>query len=337
MMHIQTSAWREGGTLRFDGAVGVDRWFQEMGLLGLSPKDTRVFLDGVDVTDRSVEFDQGKGTCVLMSDPIALDENYEIRKEVRTGQVVVLLPQPMAHYRYLTFEIGHTCGLSQLHTKCPVSDPERFAHGHQTEPISDDLVLMFWRWARARGFRGTVLWHLYNEPWQEKERITKLLAAMRAEAPNQESHLWTGVGSGQARKDEIGVNHVVWTNYAIVQPQDLDNRRAAMTGEGDYARARRAGACGRAKGFELIIDHYGNWLKCCSDWRCEESVGNVLVDDWNGLLASYEGARAVAWQSAEEFAQLPRLCRACITENPMLSQTAMVPPGRAAWSQEETR
>jgi len=235
--------------------------------------------------------------------------------------------------RYLTFEISDTCALAKLHPRCPVSDAGRYRYGRQDGSITDDFVMEFWRWARSHGFHGTLLWHMYNEPFPHRARIDALLKMMRAEEPTQQSHLWTSVQSATERKSEAGVDHVVWTDYSVVAPDQLDNRRASVVGEGDYAGAPRASTCGRSRDFELIIDNRGNWLRCCNDWRCEDSLGNALHDrDWEGLLRAYMRLKVITWSDRGTFEDLPRQCRACVTYNPMLHRTALPPPGKAGWS-----
>lgn len=231
--------------------------------------------------------------------------------------------------QYLTFEVNPNCNLAAIHPKCPINDPERYRFGRTDRVLQDEDILAFWRWCRDGGFDGVVLWHLYNEPTLALGRITALMTQMQAEVPSQRFHLWTN------HRSAVRLNaftHVQLTDYAVVRPSDLDNRRASVTGEGrPYAEARKAsGACGRGAGWEVIIDHHGNWLLCCNDWRCEESVGNIFVDAWPALLAWYQDKARIAWHDRESYEALPRLCRACMDVNPKLHRTARLPKGVSA-------
>lgn len=229
----------------------------------------------------------------------------------------------LSHQQYLTFELNATCNMANEHPRCPTSDPERFKFGKTERKLTDAIVLSFWRWAYYHhGFRGVVLWHLYNEPTLVKTRISALLKQMHAEAPEQRSHLWTN--SPNAVK-LVGFQHVQLTDYRVVRPDDLDNRRASTSGEGrPYSFVKPSGRCGRGFGWELILDAHGNWLLCCNDWQNEASIGNVFTDDWEVLLRRYAQAE-IGWHDKASYDRLPRLCRSCMTVNPGLHRSARMP------------
>lgn len=227
----------------------------------------------------------------------------------------------MQNLRFLTFEIGSDCGLARLHEKCPVSDPERYLFGQHERRIDDELVLGFWRRMRQLGFRGTVLWHLYNEPSKENARIQGLMATMRAEAPNQTFHLWTN-----NHTQFEGYDFIKLTDYRVVRPSDLDDRRRTTKGEGDWhtVRAREPrGGCSRAENWEFIVDNRGNVLMCCNDWRCEGSFGCLFTEDWDTVIGKWQAKAAIEWTDRASFEALPRICRACVTYNPNLHNTAI--------------
>jgi hypothetical protein len=233
--------------------------------------------------------------------------------------------------QYLTFEVNSTCNLAALHPRCPINDPERYRFGRTDAVLTDEAILGFWQWMCAGGFAGIVLWHLYNEPTLALDRTERLMTAMQAERPDQRFHLWT---NHRAASRLAGFNHIQVTDYALVRPGDLDNRRASVCGDGrpyrDLRRSQRVGVCGRGAGWEVIIDHHGNWLLCCNDWRAEESVGNIFVDDWSTLRDHYQTRARIAWRDEASYNALPRLCRACLDVNPNLHKTARVPVMGAA-------
>lgn len=227
--------------------------------------------------------------------------------------------------QYLTFEINPTCNLAAVHPKCPINDPDRYGYGETTHVLSDDLIITFWLWLRGQGFDGIILWHLYNEPTLAITRIRALQKRMQDIAPSQRFHLWTNAPKAVGFK---GFDHIQLTDYREVRPEVLDNRRASVVGEGKpYALVTPSGSCGRGVGWELIIDHHGNWLLCCNDWRCEESVGNIFTADWSTLLARYEEKARITWNDEASYKALPRLCRACLDVNPKLHRTARMPKG----------
>lgn len=228
----------------------------------------------------------------------------------------------MKDVRYLTFEVNDTCNMDVIHPKCPINDPERYRFGSVDRDLTDDVIVQFWSWADVMGFRGIVLWHLYNEPTLALPRIEALMARIKRLAPEQRFHLWTN--SHQAVK-LVGFNHVQLTNYHDVRPDDLDNRRASTRGEGrSYDAMPSSGFCGRGYGWEVIIDHHGNWLLCCNDWRCEESVGNILDNPaWRDLFDAYKLKADVRWTNKESYERLPRMCRSCMDVNPNLHRSAL--------------
>jgi hypothetical protein len=228
----------------------------------------------------------------------------------------------MKPVRYLTFEVNSNCNLASIHPRCPVNDPERYMFGDTSKVLTDQDIIDFWFWCRySYGFEGVVLWHLYSEPTLSIDRIRGLMKTMHTMYPTQRFHLWTN-----NVRDFAGFEHVQLTDYRIVRPNDLDNRRESTRGEGDYARVGESGRCIRGTyGWEIIIDNHGNWLLCCNDWRCEENAGNILAtDDWQSILHRYvEMTRDISWTDKASFEALPRMCRSCITVNPLLHRSAI--------------
>jgi hypothetical protein len=223
--------------------------------------------------------------------------------------------------KYLTFEINKTCNLTKVHDKCPINDPERYKFGNTQYELDEDIIHAFWTVCVSRGFRGIVLWHLYNEPTQKLVEIQRMLARMRKDIPDQRSHLWTN--SPNAKPE--GFDHIELTDYRVIRPQELDSRRTTVEGEGDYTLAPQNGVCGRSKNWEIIIDFHGNWITCCNDWRCEGSLGNLFTHPWTQLFQAYEKRAVVQWGNETSFNAMSRMCRACVTYNTNLHRTAMPP------------
>lgn len=223
--------------------------------------------------------------------------------------------------RYMSFEINRTCNLSVVHKdKCPISHPERYKFSHSKIPLSDEVILGFWRWAReTKGFRGFVMWHSYNEPTYAMPRIRKLMAEMKAEDPWQPFQLTTNT-----RPDVPGFDIVKFSDYE--GGLRLDNRMATNTGEGKpYDEMPPKGWCGRGLGWECLIDYFGNWCLCCNDWRDEEAVGSIMVDDWERLYTAWKAkAKTIQWHDEATYNALPRMCRSCLDKNPSLHKTGGV-------------
>ena len=218
--------------------------------------------------------------------------------------------------RYLTFEINTACLNIALHKgKCPISHKERYKFSTSDKTLSEDIIMEFWRWARTKGFRGIILWHMYNEPVLVLEKIRKLMKTMRLEDIYQPFQLTTSIKGN-------------YTDFNIVKFSDydggleLDNRIQTNEGQGKpYSEMPVVGWCARGLGWEIPIDNYGNWCLCCNDWRCEESVGNIIYENWDHLYSLWKKKRTkIRWIDKISYDSLPRMCRACLDKNPSISK-----------------
>jgi len=217
--------------------------------------------------------------------------------------------------RLLTFEINNTCNNWVEHkNRCPISHPERYKFSTSNIVIGDKIILDFWRFCRTRGFRGMILWHMYNEPVLVLNRILSLMKKMKEEDPFQPFQLTTSIPGDYPEFDNVKIS-----DYE--GGLQLDNRIETNTGEGKpYKDMPRHGLCGRGRAWEIPIDYFGNWCLCCGDWRCEESFGNIYDNDWETLYQKWEKKRkTIQWHDEESYNALPRLCRACFDKNPSLS------------------
>lgn len=217
--------------------------------------------------------------------------------------------------RYLTFEINRNCGNAGIHSgKCPISHPERYKFSRSSIELTDKIILGFWRWCKRKGFRGIILWHMYNEPVFMLDRIRNLMRLMKLEDRFQPFQLTTSIPGDYSEFDIVKIS-----NYE--NGVKLDNRIETNEGEGKpYQDVPSRGWCGRGLGWEILIDNFGNWCLCCGDWRCEESVGSICNTDWKILYDLWEEKRVrIKWSNEETYINLPRLCRACLDKNPSLS------------------
>ena len=218
--------------------------------------------------------------------------------------------------RYLTFEINRVCPNIKMHTdRCPIGHPERYKFSTSNIIISDSIILDFWRWCRTKGFRGIILWHMYNEPILVLPRIRVLKQQIKIEDPFQPFQLTTSIKGD-------------YSDFDIVKISDyeggaqLDNRIETNTGEGKlYSEMSERGWCGRGSGWEILIDNFGNWCLSCGDWRCEEAIGSICNTDWEILYTRWMEKRArIRWYDEGTYRALPRMCRACLDKNPTLSR-----------------
>jgi hypothetical protein len=218
--------------------------------------------------------------------------------------------------RYLNFEINRSCNLYHEHEgKCPIAHPERYLFGRKEKALTDDIIVEFWRWCKSKDFRGLVMWHNYNEPTLVLKRIRGIMARIKAFDPGQPFQLTTNT-----MFPIEGFDIIKRSDYAQGGKDKLDNRIASARGEGKpYAQMPPRGWCARGLGWELDIDNFGNWGLCCNDWRNEESVGNIWVDDWDALHKAFlEKSERIRWNDEASYVALPRMCRSCMDVNPEL-------------------
>jgi hypothetical protein len=233
---------------------------------------------------------------------------------------VVLVPEEdglMIITRYLSFEINRDCDLAAAHWgRCPNSHPHRYINSKSTEPLTDKMVIGFYRWCKEKhNFRGIVNWNGYNEPSLAWEHISDLMRQMRMIDPVQPFQIVTN----NLTMDFPGVD-IVTRSYYAQEPLPLDNRVQAIYGEGlPYEQAYSWGQCARGQGWEIVIDYYGNWLLCCNDWRNEESFGCIYDSDLELLFKAWKAkGSTIKWWDKDTWDGLPRMCRSCISTNPKL-------------------
>ncbi len=219
--------------------------------------------------------------------------------------------------RYMSFEVNRDCPLAQVHAeKCPVGHPERNLFSLSKKPIDDMLIWDFWRWSKTKGFRGIILFHLYNEPALVMPRIKILMGYIKKQDPFQAFQLNSAVIQADPEFDIVKFG-----DYKNNGPETLDNRLLTNRGDGKpYEEMPRMGFCGRGMYWEIPIDNYGNWCLCCNDWRNEESIGNIHdTDKWEELYKKWkEKSQGLRWSNKVSYNNLPRMCRSCFDLNPTL-------------------
>lgn len=215
----------------------------------------------------------------------------------------------MRHVAYLSFEVNNTCNLADAHcSKCPIRHPMRYRRSVERRPIHPDLIIRFWEWARfTKHFDGVVNWNLYNEPSLAIDAIRTCMAAMRSRHPGQRFLIITN-----SNKPFDDADQVLRTQYGKDGGLHLlDDRMKAESGDGNY---QGPGCCHRGLGFEVVIDHYGNWCLCCNDWQNELSLGNIHTDDADSLYLKWKvSMRLYRWTDESQFNALPRWCRRCLS------------------------
>jgi hypothetical protein len=236
----------------------------------------------------------------------------------------------MKYTQFLIFEVCLECNLGGVHGKCPNMHPDRYRGGDRTRPMTDEQIIDAAAKAYAAGFRGAIGFHYYNEPLLAKDRIFRLVAAIRAGNPAARFVLWTNgtkVPGDAAGLDELkGIFDLAWvtaydggdySRLRRVVPKvnvvkwGLDNRASDP-----LQKDNRASCCRMFS--ELIFDYYGNAHFCCIDWRGDIKIGNLHDQDFAaiwGRFAEYRGAAS----HEPMLPGAPAACLRCVGRHPTIA------------------
>lgn len=241
---------------------------------------------------------------------------------------------------YLSFEITNVCPMAKLHFKCPTNAADRFDSSPIKEPITDDDIVNFSKYAISKGFKGLINWHYYNEPLTAKDRILDIIDRM--EGTGAKFGLWTNGILLERDVEKCAYfnkfSEIVITDYYPAKnkefysalmakyPQvrlnkaDLDDRIFEIV---ETSFDPRYTKCGRP-GFELIIDYYGNGHVCCGDWRNEIKFGNIKIDSYDSVESQWKSLKQQLsnWDE-NSYHELPNICKVCLTRTPILSRAGL--------------
>lgn len=233
------------------------------------------------------------------------------------------LEKPLAVVQLLEFELGPECNLSMKHKACPNRHQGRFELLDTSTELDDATIVNAAVTAyRDLGFTGMVGWIYYNEPLLQEERMFRLMARIKAEAPKARFILWTNgtlipedcdqykqfsqiVVSGYNEASTRGKERLAakGINCTFVENAQLDNRMDRVPPPEKEAPCLRPFV-------EFIFDAYGNTHLCCYDWRGEASFGNLMKDGIKKLATLWrETIKDIAGGKMNENA--PEACRQC--------------------------
>lgn len=195
----------------------------------------------------------------------------------------------LQYSQFLIFELGAKCNLASVHPKCPVSKRQKGKN-----KLDDETIIRLAEKAyNEMGFTGLIGWHFYNEPMLEWKRMSKLMEKIREKVPQSRFLLWTN-GTNLVDDPKVDMfEKVVVTDYynqgaehfkkfyrneLDVHTPNFDERLA-------YDSPGSSQPCLRPF-IEFIINAYGDVILCCQDWENRVSIGNVLTDSFEELVAA---------------------------------------------------
>jgi hypothetical protein len=223
----------------------------------------------------------------------------------------------------LEFELGAQCNLGRAHLACPNLSPLRFEGLDQSREMTDAMIINCAVEAyELYDFTGLIGWIYYNEPLLQKERMFRLMEAIRLHTNKARFILWTNgmlIEEDCARYNAF--EQIVISGYCDMSLRGA--RRLASRGvECRYAvnpmldsRLVRTAPlypdapCLRPF-VEFIIDHHGYAHWCCYAWRATEVYGNVFDEPFGELVAKWRAAMPDIVGRRME-ADAPKCCQAC--------------------------
>lgn len=202
--------------------------------------------------------------------------------------------RPLAVTQILEFELGSKCNLGPIHKECPNMAPDRYGTLDTSRELDDDTIISIAvRAYQELGFNGMVGWIYYNEPLMQKERMFRLMEAIKSQAPKARFILWTNgyfieedcerysqftqiVISGYDERSEQGLKRLqakgIQSEIRYFQDATLDNRMVSIQPLSKSAPCLRPFV-------EFIVDNHGNVHLCCYDYQGKASPGNVFTED----------------------------------------------------------
>lgn len=237
----------------------------------------------------------------------------------------------LSRLQLLTFEVGQTCNLAELHPWCPVNRPER-RQPMARAPMSDDQIVAFAQACAGNGFQGRIAFHYYNEPLLSLTRILELQPRLPRPLA-----LWTNgelIDSNRIPRIEEWVEKfekiyitdhnparrafyqslvVKYGGRVHLKPGGHDERTRVY----DQKRLARAHPCYRPMVTELPVDFYGTVHLCCVDWDAKTGIGSIMTDPHQDVIAAFcRQARAAAESNVFVCLQCQALKRCPIIPTP---------------------
>jgi hypothetical protein len=198
-------------------------------------------------------------------------------------------------------EASPLCNYAELHPRCPVLDPRRFARLDTSRRLDDEsMVRLAVEAYRDCGFRGYVGFHYHNEPLLSRDLLLRVIEGIRANVPRARFLLWTN-GSLITPRNAAGLRAFDWAVITDYDNRDfgfLHRRFDRLNVVGASFDDRRDGRlplpreqrCVRPF-TEFVVDCYGNVHICCADWQGLASPGNVFTEGLGALAERFAEIR----------------------------------------------
>jgi len=184
----------------------------------------------------------------------------------------------------ICFEVVKECNLAEVHKFCPAILEDR----HKSRvPATNEEFISFLEFCISNRFKGKVAFHWYNEPTLDLERCREL--SKEVNRLGLKTLLWT---NGSCEEDLSFFDEVFITEYEEtgectkkIEFQPDDRIKIYDT---EIDEDKKLYPCYRLSHIELPIDYFGDIHICCSDWRGEIEIGNIITDNFEFILANWK-------------------------------------------------
>lgn len=222
----------------------------------------------------------------------------------------------------ISIEIGTGCDLSSLHSKCPISDVDRYGDLDVSNPIKDEDIIKIISIFYNIGFDGQIAFHYYNEPLLYGDRLFRLIEKIRDIKQDSKfflntngnfikkyldkMHLFKTINiSNYDRKDWSWLKEHLNKNCQLrILDYGLDARKQ------NFKNYKTLTPCYRSYK-EFIIDYYGNVHLCCMDWKGNVNLGNIHTKDIMDIYYEFIRLRKLI-SSNPMNDNSPDICKRCI-------------------------
>lgn len=227
----------------------------------------------------------------------------------------------MEETNLISIEIGKGCDLAKVHTKCPISDVDRYGDLDISNPITDDKLIDIISQSYSMGFKGEIAFHYYNEPLLYADRVFSIIERVRDLFPESRFFLNTNGNFIHKHLDKmyyfstINLSNYEGKNWDWLKEHLHKNASLRVFDFGldsrkeNFKNYRDTKPCNRPYK-EFIIDYYGNAHLCCMDWKGQVELGNVVKGDFKMIFDKFVDYRKKI--GSDPMDDAPDICKKCI-------------------------
>ncbi len=278
----------------------------------------------------------GKIDCVLIliyEEKSLILYNVEGSKDYLCDDLMLIntLNIDISHGKMLIFEIGPSCNLQHIHTKCPSSCTERWPTMDRelsVDIIVDSIISLYEKY----NYKGWIQFAFYNEPLLYIDRMVEVMERTKHAAKfvlgtngtllNEDNlyildYFFRVYITLYFEEDRERFEHIAdrYPNVKIlyyVKEEGFDNRLSyykELNSEPPIDKENSYGCDTFSLGF--TFDYYGNVHHCFFHFFPDEHVGNIYDDDFEDIIINYNYGRVSTRHKGDNNICYARACQIC--------------------------